>query len=873
MSILEKKIRSLTEKDRKALYKPLGVRGRPYPMRDMVLADDTDGGKTLVNRLGVLEDNENPLVVWSERGYADVVGMAMREMPTPGMLPLFFDALARRDPVNKRRIQFLKGAAGAGKTFMSELIGRMRTDKGALKVDCSNLNLGELLYETVLDFNASRTFYAELDKRLASGNVNALSVRLLEDALGDAFHRDARGKISIDWGVVGKNGVAEASTQEGVERALSALRRVSQLEGLDAAGGNTLGMATQEGPLIRAWKEGREIILDEFNRGKRGTTGVLHGVLQLIIGEIDECTVTNTLKEKGDDTAQSFTFRRSDLRTGFFVTLTGNTETDGTDVEELPQSLNSRIIPQHVPLATLEDWQHRICQLMTGLPISTIYHSNEAQWKNDPDGFRRQLIEWRTLSEPRAVPELQMRLLNRWEDVLEASERLAKFYYGWSQVVDPDSAVHRSGSLAALLEELDDSYKGEVSVDFRKITAHLAEAMEQRPSIRNAGESQGYDIGKWDTPPKMGKQAAKEDPAVSFGSRLVNVILKHVVSDTAERGKHSLYAQLQRYAVDCGLLPARLLEGKPSERRSVSDLLNDNPYFSKKIDVQADLIRNLLCDYLRERYEGLSEKTDDIISLHSVRRAMDAILAADDQADEMDVPALFVFNDDPETLNEMPLIDADCIDTVPDADDADQAEMAQPEPQALVSARVLLATLSSPILRQQNLQALFTQALSRSGVVMPDSEQSVDEGLAMAENRSETGVAVTTIAVAQGEGDQVKAVPLHIIWNSRADSVLVVGEGEMSSSLKNAFRASNLYYVDRSEKSAKAQTKAALSRVLGGEVQKLENQVRNAILMRNMLDDAEAEKGSALGELLARKDLRCFLPQYAVKASAQPKVA
>jgi hypothetical protein len=868
VGILEKPIGELTKDDLKALGKPLGVRGRPYPMRDTVFTVNSKGEKVMVNRLGLLEDNANPLMVYSDRAYGDVLGMAMREMPTPGMLPMFFDAIARRSPTNSRRFQFMKGAAGTGKTYTSELIGRMRSPKGALKIDCAHLNLAELLYETVLDFSNDRSFYNELNKRLASGRANPLTIKILRDNLGDAFHEDG-GRVSVDWNLVGHNLTDgegnKIASRDAVSSALTALRRVSELEGLDSSGGNALGMATQEGPLIRAFKEGREIILDEFNRGKKGTTGALHGVIQFIIGEIDECTVHNTLKEKGDSDGQSFTFRRKDMKAGFFVTATGNTETDGSDVEELPQSLSSRVIPQHVPVASLEDWQHRICQILTGLPVSTIYYSAEDQWRKNPEGLRRFLAEARKVGETRPVPELQMRLLRRYEDVVEASEKLARFYYGWSEIVNPDSRLHRKGSLAQLLEEIDDSYHKEVTVDFRKIIAHIGEAMEHRPTVRGPGESEGFDLSlPLDKAPAFAVEDNDPEPiGQSFGTRLASVIVRQIVKDTLERGKPELYKQLIRHAADCGLIEAPLHEGMKNEQRGVADLLNDNPFDSPVRDVQAEFVRDIMCERLRDQFPGLSAGNDDIMQVEIVSRAL-AALDEENALPGADISPV-VFNDDAATVHRAPFAALDSVDTTPRGQSEDAPAPAVPDAENLVGQKAFIATLAAPGLRQHNLAAIWNNALTSSGVVANSAEnKDRDEGLAIAENNSATGLALTTVMVRPDSG-AAKAVPLHVLWNSKTDRLLVVGEGAIGKEMRKAFSLARVTYVDRLEKDADKKANAALGAVLSEEGRKHAPTLKNAFLMRNMMASSDQEQAASLAQLMTERDAECFLPHYLVR--------
>lgn len=890
-NILEKPIGELTPADMEALRKPLGVRGRPYPMRESVQVDDGKGGKILQRRLGVLENGSQNFAIYSDRPYAQVLGMAMREMPTPGMLRLFYQAVNLRKPDSKRRIQYLKGAAGSGKTYMSELIARMRSDKGAIKVDCGNKNLGELLFETVLDFGGAHDLRDELDRRLADGALkNPMTATILRDALGEAF-AEKDGRIVIDWDRIGHNlrdsGDAQKDpaardyldSRTAVGIALEALKKVSWLEGLDSLGANALGMATQEGALIRAWKEGREIILDEFNRAKEGTTSSLHTVLQFLAGEIDETVVENTLKEKGDSAKQTFVFRRSDQKAGFFTTLTGNAEEDGTDVNELPQSLNSRIIPRTVPVATEEDWQHRICQIMTGLPVSTIFRVDPERIKADPEQFRKKLVEMRFLGlspqQAEQVPDIQVRLLNRWEDVLKASEKLARFYYGWSQLVNPESSLHRTGSLAKLLEEVSERYSAEVSIDFRKIIDHINEAMAEAPAVLPATESDGYDASDWSVPPPPPSEVDVADPGLNFGDRLVSVIMNYMVETTAEVGKHGLYAQLRQLSMDCGLQQEVLHEGKQGVARSVADMLNDNPYRSPLPTVQAEVARDIHCAYLRSVHPEISATDDELLSVPLVFAALEHL----DEADEDNAPQarqVALLNADPATLYHEPLKKAAVVDSVQvAAANENGGAPAMPPAGDLASRTALLFALAIPAMREHNLEVLWARAFTQAGLFAGGSGGVPrDRSVAIAEGNPEENLAITSLTVSDRNraGETVES-NLHIVWNRKNDRLLVVGNGAAAPELKRAFNSVGAVYVDRQDREAAPKVQAALGRLIGADREKQEGTLKNAFLMRATLGSMADDEKTSLTELLIRRDTQVFLPVYVTDSPAPPRAA
>jgi hypothetical protein len=92
----------------------------------------------------------------------------------------------------------------------------------------------------------------------------------------------------------------------------------------------------------------------------------------------------------------------------------------------------------------------------------------------------------RTKHETHDVPAYQMALLRRkWRDVIEASSRFARFMEGAAKAVDPNSEGYRTASdLTQLLDEINEVFKREASIDLRKITFFLNEAFLDKPIVR-----------------------------------------------------------------------------------------------------------------------------------------------------------------------------------------------------------------------------------------------------------------------------------------------------------------------------------------------------------------------------------------------------
>lgn len=884
--MLEKRIGELTGDELASARIALGVRGRPYPMREVIFAEDKSGTRTMVQRIGVLEDNDNPLILYSDRPYAEVVGLAYRDMPTPAMLSLFFDAIYRRRPESKVRAQFLKGDPGAGKTFMSELIGRMRDPRGPIVVNCGDKNLSELLFETVLDFNSDRRFYNELDKQLAAGKISPVSRTILREFLGTAYSED-NGRASIHWAGIG-NGLCEYAgvklgKREALEHAMKGLERIREIEGLGHLGGNALGMATQEGPLIRAWKEGREIVLDEYNKSKEGTDGGLQGVLQFLAGLSDHEVVENTLKDKGDQSAQVFTFRRQDMRAGFFVTLTGNSEVDGATTRELSQSVHSRVPPQKIPNAAREDWQHRICQMLTGVPVSTIYRANQVQWDEDQEGFKKFLLHVRTVGlnqdQVKNIPDLHLRLLRRWPDVLEASKRLAKFYEGWSQLVDPDSGLLRSGALGKLMMEVDDTYKSEMSIDFRKVIRNNDDSMDIRPQVVSSHNSAGFKDMDFSSPPELPRPGFREDPVMRFGSRLCDLIMLSIYSTTKAVGKEALFQQLVTHAADCGIIDANLQEARQSQRRKVRDLLNENIYDDKNIDIQASTTRDMICAMIRDMVPGLSDKNDDILTTHMVRSVLENLdaLAEPVSAPERDVSGdidsnmLVAVNSNFDSVSAEPFRVVSTLDLTrcPSVDAG-----LLPNINELLKDDDLFATLAMPRIGDRNLAGLWNNAISRSGIAVQGEGEVTDKSIGIAEAYEIHRLAMTTVVVRTDTANGPEATPVHILWNRERDEFVMIGD-HLNPSLTTIFNHRGITFISRHEPSAAAKLHKAMEKVTGKLDDKETQDLRNAFLLRNRMDDEVEEAKASLETLMLGRDVRPYLPHYILNRSLklQPKAA
>lgn len=819
------------------LVKSLGTSTRPFPMQGTERIGGGDGGSSLEMVFSVIADDANPLKVYSERPYREVAALAYCDLPVPGMLQLFFDGLERRRPESKNRTQMMIGDPGAGKSYLGGLQGRMRSKQPIEVYDCGGKNMNELLFEMVLDFGTGDALAVAIDKRLQAGALQGPSLGLLKDLPAKALSLDDGGNVkSVDWAYF-----KGAATSDEVHAAHEIITKVISQEGLDKGGGNALGMNSQYGPLIKWFIEGREGVLDEYNKSKEGSDNALQTVWQFFIGELDTCTVENPLKNKDLTSGpSSFTFRREDMQAGCFITLTGNKTEDGLTTRSLNKSVYSRLSPKTLPEPEVEDWQHRICQMMTGFPVSTWYRVYKDHTNMDPDKNPQEFGEW-MLSQRREkariegvpVPELQETLLQNWQNVLHSSEKLARFYSDWANMTNAEKLTMPGSGNLDLMEEVDEEYSKKEGIDFRKIKQDLEEAIPIRPRMLPSDSAVQADFKNFDKQPVL-QERDSEGQSASFGTRLVEYLENKVYEKSAAVGKEKLYDKLKAAMDDAGLRDVQLKEGARNKLKSVEEDLNVTVYDSSDLGKQALEARKVFCNFLREMDNRISTDDEQIITVERLKRS----LAAVSEIDTAKTKELFIVNRDPETLVNAPLVVAKIEDATGYEDDQENPNFTLDD---MVTHEDFMAALALPTVGAKNLAAiwdgnirqLYQQYEKEDG--KPDSDP--DPALDIAENRSSLGLAVTSLRVLY-EDDKVKGadgkpsardVFVHVVLNTNKDKALVVGE-KLPSKLQTAFKEAGIIYVNRHDVGAKGKIDAAIGELTRG--------IENTDTVKGFLTDA-----------------------------------
>lgn len=486
-----------------------------------------------------------------------------------------------------------------GKSHDLGVLGRMQTPEGAVIFNFAE-NAENALFETVLDADkAGRSVYKIVEERLAEKTLNPLSFQILKETFGEHFTEKDDGTAIIAWGDV------KLSADKAAHPAFQALEKVRGLERLDA-GLDSLPIKTRFGPLIRAWNEGRPFIGEEYMRTDPSTDAKLYPVWEVLIGQSPETTVEGAGGLK-------FTFRRKDMKPGFFCDLTGNMKSDGVGIKDRDYSEYSRLQPRFVPDATKEDYEHQISHMLTGLPLSTLNKLPLAAGLEP----KKATAFWKSVrhlglspAEKENVPDWHYRMIEKQADVLQAARQLAGFYKDWDNLLDPESPNRPS----EIMMEVDEQDRRRLGSGLRMIIDHVNEALKPRPHSIPLSQSAGLDVTQdWSQPPAV-SPSPRVTPDRFLGTNLELTVLQAIENASLRQGKPNLHKLLLQKATDHGITGTSFAEATANPNlKPISKLLDNDPYKGLQLSPETETLQKILCAQLREFYPQLKGSDDSLI--------------------------------------------------------------------------------------------------------------------------------------------------------------------------------------------------------------------------------------------------------------------
>ena len=561
---------------------PIGTPGRPWPTR---LRGEDNGVRTF--GMGVIQSKTDPLWLHSTRKYKHILPELMRNMPSPCMFDSFEAIL------NNPLVHIVSDPA-YGKSYIANLIGNAMHHEGAVMYDAGGKNMESLLFETVFDSNANSDLIDRINSALRDNTLTAPSLKALRelkenkglDQTKSLLSEEGNKKV-FDWkGLEGSN-----ITRKEIDDVLSSVQKYQEWNG-----GLRIGFKDVDGALIRAAKEHRPLVIDEALRRKVGSEAALQQVWQVINGEINQLTIP--LGNLGE-----FKLHHGDIPK---VIMTSNYPKDGADVHQFSDSLRSRLVEKEIPDFTQEDWAHRISQVLTGVPITTLTrlekghmlqgsNPEDAQWEiADHNKFRQNLESIRHANET-AVPRLQTKLLDHWQDVIAVSNALGRAYHESSALLDPESPVLQQTDMASIRFEVDKPGDKAQKLTPRTALRSLRQAIQRMPESVPATQTQGADFSNWDMP---NITPSKEPIEAKMGDRMKTLIehwiddIAGVTPDGAKRPR--LYAQLRKVWEEAGVIG----------QDSVLDKLNIKSTAVEATTDEVTQAQAVINNYLKAKYSG-----------------------------------------------------------------------------------------------------------------------------------------------------------------------------------------------------------------------------------------------------------------------------
>ncbi|MBK66501.1 MAG: hypothetical protein CMP22_00015 [Rickettsiales bacterium] len=884
----------------------IGDKKHPFPVLDYVMEQQADGS-TIARKTWTIYNKKanqarNQVAIYSEKDSKEVLALLYRNLPKPSMLKIFWDGCVNRMPESRRRLEFIKGYPGAGKTFMAGLHSELRTGKKPIKVDCGGRNLQELLWETVIDFGSDKNFYEELEARGAAGQLNPFSKKILKEALGEAYVEGKDGGVVFLWDRLGNADSVKGRDNNYMEKVQDALTKVRQFEGLESANSNALGLRMVPGVIFQAFQDNVPLILDEYNKSKDGTDDAMQTVLQFINGETDEVTVNSPMKDNSEG-GQSYTLRREDMGDLFFVTATGNAVVDGVSTRPLSESANQRWQPVTIPNSTEEDWHHAWTQFATGVPISTLYQLGMKRGVNEfdkkPEKFKKYLMAFLTEglddNQKATMNEEYVDFIKSWKPVMDDFEELSKFCHKWATLLDPANESFNVTNDDGVLEEIEEpEYKAEVAMGYRKIIKWLEEVRQNIPAAVSPEQATGLDDDIEDFFADYEFEEGFLEPiSLNYGDRLREVIKREIIRTTVAVGKKHTFTYLRDLAANHRMISKQLDSGRLTNQKLVGSALNISPLRGFDIESKAEILQRELSEYIRVAMPTKSKgKSDEeLVSLSKMKalvqhlETMDALEVDADNPNARDI--LFI-NDDENSQSRRPLSDGRTFDETPVANNNNSHspsrprgtgpygsdsgpstweqdstpkvnEPVKPTADELVDETNFLTTLVLPVVGDVNLRSVWNKAITNSGQTADAVE---DRSVKMAEDRDPAGLAITTVMV---RSDRGRETPVHLVKNTQTGKVLVIGN-DVSKELQHNFALARMQYVSRHEDDAAEKIKEALYEVAGDSAREIDTSLKMAFLMRNQeVQSGKNDEQRSLSSLLVDSKVESFHKHYLTK--------
>lgn len=492
------------------------------------------------------------------------------------------------------------GVAGTGKTSTIDTVAELVYGEKPAYFNAGGRALNDLLIETHLtkeQENIPRQIENAFDKKKL--NLNSLS--LLREKAPRAFQKDTNGKEFLDLGDPNRFPLTEENQ--------NTLTTIAHLEGL-LNQSSSLGVHYVEGPLIRAAKSGKVLVVDEVDKCLEGGSDKLSQVMLALNGQLDAFTF--------EENGISFTFKRKGpektIHPDFDIIYTANDMSNGTPSNWAGQHLLQRVQPFYIKPNNTAEIATRIEQTLLGFNPLPLEVSQNIKNKRDA----AEAI-FRESGQP--LTDLQLRLLDKLPKLRQASQQLASMFSSWHAITNADSGEDEilESSRNVVAKDISVRYAQQIIIEALAYTDTLPlDPKDTIPAELNDVEDALTHIRK--TIHNTPKPKVRE---IGLGEK-IQIIVQKRLSQFPCSGP--TLQQLTTAARLCGVIPPEDSEESNANSQKV-DLIKDllNTLEDEiKIEPQTYELRDAYCDLLKKQCPELQNtENEKIIPAKTLQNALD----------------------------------------------------------------------------------------------------------------------------------------------------------------------------------------------------------------------------------------------------------
>ena len=738
-----------------------------------------------------------------------IYGRLIRQVVTdPTMMKDMTEMLLRLDksrtPESSKSYGYTTmGAPGNGKTYLSKAIGSLVHPKGALVVDCNNIDNPDELYK-VTTFSVDETRkQRKIDARVQMGNIDpeqALSqnaIAYMKKMFGNDIvtqeMREGKRITAIDWGAI----KGDTAYIEGV------LDKVMEMEKIPyEKDSSSLGFVVSNGPLLRALVDpnspdyGRIVIRDESNRGPAVDAWLK---IEAFFSEPG----ADELKLKGEDDKE-FTIKRSEIPATFMFLGTANqaTEDMGSSAKEMTKPMISRqgmgIDIRQIADPEKADYLSRTLKHLTGVPAYHVYMMDPNTFDKNPEMLAETLMYFRTVGltpeEKKKIPQEELFNIRHIDRTIKVATQ-----YG-ALLAETENLILRTAKDDSFPERYTAYLESQAVVDLRyvfKLYQHSQIAQPKGKSgagvfakLGHASKAQSQEEVEWEMSKRIAQREKKK--LLVRGTMLENEVASKLKDMIIPDSINSLLRESENPEEDYKKIESlwkslvQTAKGLNFEfagyvgEDSVAKMYNARP--EDMPNVELDEIKDVLISSIREEYKedlkGQHIAADDVFDDTTLLEATQML------AKEDEYQRIFVPNYDIETTYDKPLKQ---VYIAPVRDESVEIDR-----ESLINTNQFADSFIIKSMRNHNMKKYAKEAPHWDEENLGGDE--VSKEIAMGQNKY-----FNTTCVFVNDEENQKVGLAAIVYNKGNQNAMILADFDVSDDDKAKLKKNGVFYVNLNE--------------------------------------------------------------------------